>query len=121
MEGVARLPPTAIGPAPSAPTFDEQAFQQWYATQSKALGLAPNPDDPLHFYDWRGAYSSGAKPDATGHWPSEFKQEGHPNLYMQTPGGMMDTRTGIIKQPKPEITEEDLFPGATTARTKTKK
>jgi hypothetical protein len=49
-----------------------------------------NPDDPRHFYDWRAAYSAGATPDESGHWPSEFKREGHPRLIIDG----IDTRTG---------------------------
>ncbi len=72
-------------------TEDELRFRNWYDTYSKQLGLNPNPDDPRHFYDYRGAYGAGAVPDETGHWPSQFKREGHPNLTING----VDTRTGI--------------------------
>lgn len=62
--------------------LDELLFKQWYQNRTSKLGLNPNPDDPKHYYDWRGAYLSGAEPDKEGHWPSKFKQEGHPNLYV---------------------------------------
>ena len=74
----------------SGNTDDEQRFQQWYAGQAKARGLNPDPDDPRHFYDYRSAFLSGAGPDASGHWPSQFKREGHPNLIIDG----IDTRTG---------------------------
>lgn len=68
----------------------EQQFQKWYAGHATRLGLDPNPDNPLHFYDWRSAYESGATPDVQGHWPSRFKRAGHPNLIVEG----IDTRTG---------------------------
>ena len=68
----------------------EADFQKWYAGQAASLGLDPNPDDVRHYYDWRSAYRAGAKPDASGHWPSQFKLEGHPRMVI----GGVDTRTG---------------------------
>ncbi len=59
---------------------DEPAFRQWYAGMSKRYDLNPNPDDPAQFYDYRGAFRAKARPDQTGHWPSDFKLPGHPNL-----------------------------------------
>lgn len=75
--------------APAIPEREVQ-FQKWYASWANKLGLNPNPDDPRHFYDYRAAFRAGAKPDSTGHWPSTYKREGHPNLYIHG----MDTRTG---------------------------
>lgn len=69
---------------------DEPQFQEWYARHAQQQKLDPNPDDPRHFYDYRGAFRSGATPDASGHWPSTFKREGHPDLYIDG----IDTRTG---------------------------
>ncbi len=80
---------------------EENMFQGWYSQIAQQLGLNPNPDDPLHQYDYRAAYQTGAKPDASGHWPSTFKKEGHPNLIV----GGMDTRTGLpALQPPPQPT-----------------
>jgi hypothetical protein len=73
------------------PVFDEARFRKWYAERASRLGLSLNPDDPQHFYDYRAAFSAGADPDKSGHWPSEFKRLGHPNLLV----GGVDTRTGI--------------------------
>ena len=80
----------AGGPSASAPKFDEGRFQSWYHGLAKKLDLNTNPDDPQHFYDYRAAYRAGATPDATGHWPSQFKLEGHPRLIIDG----VDTRTG---------------------------
>jgi len=75
---------------------DERPFQQWYARQAAQWGLDADPDNPLHFYDWRAAYRAGARADEQGHWPSTFKTLGHPTLIRSTgrPNEQFDTRTG---------------------------
>jgi hypothetical protein len=73
-----------------APVVNDSHFRAWYAFHAKKQGLSPDPDDPQHFYDYRAAHKAGAKPDRSGHWPSEFKREGHPNLVIDG----VDTRTG---------------------------
>jgi hypothetical protein len=70
--------------------MDEAEFQSWYADRAKRQGLNPNPDDPQHFYDYRAAHAAGAEPDATGHWPSKFKLEGHPRMVLNG----VNTKTG---------------------------
>lgn len=79
-----REPLTQRGPV------DETKFQRWYAGHAKATGISANPDDPQHQYDYRAAFAAGAQPDAAGHWPSEFKRAGHPNLIVDG----RDTRIG---------------------------
>lgn len=69
---------------------DEQRFQSWYRDRATRLGLDLNPDDPLHHYDYRAAFQAGAEPGPDGHWPSTFKEAGHPNRYV----GGEDTITG---------------------------
>jgi len=76
--------------APPLPGQDEAGFQRWYSGHAKTWGLSANPDDPEHHYDYRAAFRSGAKPDASGHWPSTFKGAGHENLIIEG----RDTRTG---------------------------
>jgi len=73
----------------------EAEFKKWYAAVAKQQGLDPDPDNPLHFYDYRAAHRSGAMPDKDGHWPSEFKREGHPRLIVNG----VNTKTGerVIK------------------------
>lgn len=68
---------------------EDAAFLSWYLPHAEQLGLDPNPDSPLHFYDWRSAWKAGAEPDADGHWPSDYKLLGHPNLFVDG----LDTRT----------------------------
>ena len=75
--------------------YDETEFQQWYGDWAKKSGISSNPDDPEHFYDYRGAYRAGAQPqispeDNRYHWPSQFKREGHSRLILNG----VDTRTG---------------------------
>jgi len=85
----------------------EKEFQDWFKGQAKKLGLNPDPDDPRHFYDWRAAFAAGAKPDAQGHWPSEFKLDGHPNLIIEGRGTRTDQPVG---------TEEDIILDEKTAK-----
>ena len=75
-------------PPPGWQPADEQRFKQWYAQVAKERQLNPDPDDPLHHYDYRAAFKSGARPDADAHWPSEFKRAGHPNRFV----GGVDTQ-----------------------------
>lgn len=69
--------------------MDEAQFQNWYRgiPQVQRGLLSPNPDDPEHFYDWRGAFLSGAKPSMESHWPSQFKSPNHPRRML----GPIDT------------------------------
>lgn len=75
---------TSLGPQ------DEEIFKKWYSDYSSRMGLDPNPDDPQHFYDYRGAFAAGAQPDAHGHMPSQFKVEGHPRMIIDG----VNTKTG---------------------------
>jgi|WetSurMetagenome_2_1015567.scaffolds.fasta_scaffold39852_2 hypothetical protein len=76
--------------------MEEEMFQSWYGYHAKKRGLNPDPDDGGHFYDYRAAYKAGINPDETGHWSSEFKLAGHPNLIVQSdvPGQLVNTKTG---------------------------
>lgn len=67
---------------------DDSEFRSWYADRARRLGLNPNPDDPRHHYDYRAAFAAGAEPDEAGHWPSQFKDDTHPNRFI----GGVDTR-----------------------------
>lgn len=78
---------------------DETAFRQWATSEGVA-----DPDAPESFYDYRAAYRAGAGPDATGHWPSQFKLEGHPDLIV----GGFDTRTGRRVPGTQQASESEL-------------
>ena len=56
------IPPSPVGYEEESP-FDEDDFREWYARQAGLTGLDPDPDDPLHRYDYRAAYKAGAKPE----------------------------------------------------------
>ena len=80
---------------------EEDTFRQWYSPYAEGLKLDPDPDNPLHYYDWRTAFRSGATPDETGHWPSDFKLKGHPREWISDDpslksGEVMHTPTGKI-------------------------
>ncbi|MHC4605102.1 MAG: hypothetical protein ACYS6W_17440 [Planctomycetota bacterium] len=92
---------------------EEAAFQEWYARVAADQGLDPNPDDVRHFYDWRSAFLKGAVADETGHFPSEFKLKGHPNLII----GGVDTSTGkrVRKNSMPLPHKKKKKPKITTA------
>lgn len=61
----------------------EQNFQSWYAERAKNMGLNPNPDDPRHFYDTRGAWLKGHR-STTEHLPDTYKLPGHPSFSDQS-------------------------------------
>lgn len=62
--------------------LQEDLFQKWYRNYAKKLNLSQNPDDPEHFYDYRGAWLSGAEPDQLGHMSSQFKTQNHPRRFL---------------------------------------
>lgn len=89
---------------------EERAFREWYQARARQTGTSPDPDDPLHYYDYRAAYRGGAEPlfvPEVGmyEWPSKFKRLGHPNLIVDG----NDTRTDTPAA-------ADLATKATTAR-----
>jgi hypothetical protein len=74
-----------------------ETFDTWYAQHAQQQGLNPNPDDPRQQYDYRAAFRAGVRPDASGHWPSLFKGDLHPNLIV----GGVNTKTGEPVRPTP--------------------
>ena len=68
----------------------EKEFQLWYKGVSVQNKQDPNPDHPLHRYDWRGAFKAGIKPDDDEHWSSQHKLKGHPRLIVDG----VNTKTG---------------------------
>ncbi len=105
-EALIRLALSKVGPMasdrskPSA-LKDEQSFQQWYAGMAQQHDLNPDPDSAEQHYDYRAAFRAGAQPNETGHWPSQFKREGHENLVV----GGYDTRTGKRVAGTPRIND----------------
>jgi hypothetical protein len=69
-------------------------FDSWYADIADRFGLDPDPDSPMHQYDYRAAFSAGVNPGEDGHWPSTFKKAGHPTLIKEIDGNLINTKTG---------------------------
>lgn len=84
---------------------EEADFKDWYGLWADKFGLNPNPDDSRHFYDYRGAFKAGATPNAEGHWPSQFKREGHPNLIVHG----VNTKSGEQVEP-PSFVRDVVYP-----------
>ena len=79
---------------------NEKDFRNWYGGISKKLGIAPDPDDPEHFYDYRAFHrdmkaGKVISPDEPGgHFPSTYKKPGHPRTMLTgTDRRVFDTRT----------------------------
>lgn len=64
--------------------MDNKKFNDWWDMAVKMHGYAPNPDDPLHYYDYRAAFNAGhGIPESGEHWSSEFKSDLHPNRFVK--------------------------------------
>ena len=67
--------------------LNEAEFKKWYKKYAELTGNAVNPDDPLHYYDYRGYWrdSGGAMPSKRDdyHLPSNYKLKGHPDKYVE--------------------------------------
>jgi hypothetical protein len=95
--------------ATSRTNNDEPGFQQWYAGHAKKLGLASNPDDPQHKYDYRAAYRAGAAPGPDGHWPSQFKADDHPNRFINGVDTKVSSpKAGPLNPQKTNLSPEDI-------------
>lgn len=93
--------------------MQERIFRQWYAEWAQKAGIDPNPDNPLHKYDYRGAFMANATPvidsgDSLYHWPSAFKDDDHPNRFVKGVGDSksLDRSGGLLanammKRPAP--------------------
>lgn len=85
----------------------EEEFQGWYRDYVGKTGLNPNPDDSRHAYDYRGLFSAMKRDperytprvdpkDGKYHGSSEFKDDDHPNRFVETEKGVLDTKHGRI-------------------------
>lgn len=102
---------------------EEKEFQTWYKGIAEKTGINQDPDDPLHKYDYRGAYKAGKEPtiseaDGKYHWSSEFKDDDHPNRFVDG----IDTKTGrpedLTKLSVPELQMRDDLNKALAVRQK---
>ena len=48
---------------PISPDDLQSKFEAWYSKWAQITGINPNPDDPKHKYDYRGAFMSGEVPE----------------------------------------------------------
>ncbi len=91
---------TGLGFASAAtrlPPDQEAAFQAWYKQWARKAQIDPNPDDPRHHYDYRGAWKARVTPqidktDGRYHWPSQWKDDDHPNRFIMQNGRKYDTK-----------------------------
>lgn len=61
---------------------EEQSFRDWYKTYAAIHGLNQNPDNPLHYYDYRGYWKNGPEPMSfffEEHLPDTWKTPRHPS------------------------------------------
>tara|TARA_R100000501_G_C2523617_1_gene49725 strand:+ start:92 stop:433 length:342 start_codon:yes stop_codon:yes gene_type:complete len=61
---------------------EDTGFLDWYSDIAGRSDLSPDPDDPRHYYDYRGAYEAGVDLDERKHLPSKFKHDLHPNRFV---------------------------------------
>ena len=87
---------------------NEKGFKEWYAEEAKKNNLDPNPDHPLHYYDYRAAYKAGKSSGPKKHYPSKYKHDLHPNRYIKENGGWYDT-----KYEKPATAKDVYLQGLT--------
>jgi len=67
---------------------EEAKFRDWYREMATRNRLCPDPDDPRHYYDYRGYWKEylplpGSHGTLTEHgdyrFPDRYKLPGHPN------------------------------------------
>ena len=105
-----KLKPQGAEPLTKLSDSDEKHFNQWYSEIARVTKLAPNPNDPEHYYDyrkfWKEAKTSGTPlqvklpmPEWNTElqkwkWPSKYKRVGHPNFYVMEGDQLINTKTG---------------------------
>jgi diguanylate cyclase (GGDEF)-like protein len=85
-QGKGKKEPEIVRPRTQLQPNQEKAFQKWYSQWAQKAGIDPDPDNPLHKYDYRGAFKAKQQPilaeDGLYHWPSRWKDEDHPNRFV---------------------------------------
>ncbi len=62
----------------------KKGFKDWWSSVLSMHDYSNDPDDPLHYYDYRAAFESGHPiPESEEHWSSEFKHDLHPNRFVR--------------------------------------
>jgi hypothetical protein len=83
---------------------EESQFRTWYASWAAMPHTNMDNDPDAGSYAYRLAWKSGAEPSPIdGHWTSKFKFDDHPNRYVETSDGTMDSRSGemVAREPSP--------------------
>ena len=64
----------------------EAQFKVWYRNMASNLQLAPDPDDSLHYYDYRGYWEENPLEilEPGDHFTDKFKTPGHPTFSDQS-------------------------------------
>ena len=64
----------------------EAQFKVWYRNTANTLQIAPDPDDPLHYYDYRGYWEENPTQilERGDHFGDKFKTPGHPTFSDQS-------------------------------------
>tara|TARA_R100000458_G_C8157083_1_gene162636 strand:- start:280 stop:627 length:348 start_codon:yes stop_codon:yes gene_type:complete len=62
----------------------KNGFEDWWKKVLETHDYEKNPDNPLHYYDYRAAYKEGHKiPSKKGdHWLSKFKHDLHETRFI---------------------------------------
>ena len=61
----------------------DEHFNEWWGNVVREHGYDPDPDNPLHFYDYRKAYEGNHPiPKRLHHWDSRYKHDLHPNRFI---------------------------------------
>lgn len=87
---------------------DEGRFLEWYKRYADKTGNDPNPDDPRHYYDYRGFFNDtqGREPLTEGmHLPDTYKFPGHPTYYVR-PG---ETESQYPEERPTQVSNPSLF------------
>jgi len=104
----------------------EKEFRTWYEAWASVAGIDPDPDNPRHQYDYRGAFLVGAAPsidptDGKYHWSSEFKDQDHPTYVRgvdttRRASPQQAARPGVVLEAAPKTVPPVQAAAATFAR-----
>lgn len=81
-------------------TARPKGFDDWYDSLAKHIGLDPDPDDPRHFYDWKGLYRDvssgkfGASINSRADLPNGYRRPVPSYFIQNSDGRLIDSRTG---------------------------
>ena len=101
-----RQAPQGAKPLTKLNPTQEKDFQNWFKSWSAITEQSRNPDDPLHYYDYRAFFKAGMAGQGPTHptwndelkqwkWESKYKRKGHPAFYVRDKSGkMINTKTG---------------------------